>query len=121
MPTVLIVDDNADMLELIADTLEMNGFQVLKALNGQIAWEIITSLKSLKGLVVLSDIKMPELDGFELLHRVRNSEQFAQLPLLLMSGDQTDGTVALAARATDFILKPFRVEALRNKLLSFTT
>jgi CheY-like chemotaxis protein len=121
MPTVLIADDNVDMLELIADTLEMNGFQTLKAVNGEQAWEILHSLKSISGLIILSDVKMPKLDGFGLLQRVRSTQGFTHLPLLLMSGDLTDRNSSMAAEADDFVLKPFRVEALMEKLLAVSS
>jgi DNA-binding response OmpR family regulator len=116
MTTILIVDDNLDMLEMIADTLEMTGFKVIKASNGEIAWEVISSFKNPHGLILLSDVKMPKVNGFELLRRVRNTDRLAHIPVLLMSGDQTDSTAALAARADDFVLKPFRVEVLQQKL-----
>lgn len=116
MTTILIADDNVDMLELIADSLEMNGFEVLKAINGDEAWNILNTLEAVCGLVVLSDVRMPKLDGFGLLARVRGSERWPHIPFMLMSGDFTDQARALAAHADDFVLKPFRVEALQAKL-----
>ncbi len=121
MTTVLIADDSADMLELIADTLEMNGFGVLKAIDGAEAWNILSSMETLQGLVVLSDVHMPRMGGFELLRRVRSSPHWPYIPVLLMSGDRSDHARALEADADDFVLKPFRVEALQAKLMSISS
>jgi CheY-like chemotaxis protein len=121
MPTVLIVDDNADMLDLIADTLEMDGFQVLKAVHGEQAWNTLTSLRNVNGLIVLSDVKMPKIDGFELLRLVRSSERLSHVPFLLMSGDHSDQTAAQAAQADEFVLKPFRIDVLQQKLAAVSS
>ena len=121
MTTILIADDNADMLDLIADTLQMNGFGVMKAANGEEAWKIISSMEHLQDLVVLSDVHMPKLNGFELLQRVRNNKRWPYIPVLLMSGDHNDHDRALEADADDFVLKPFRVETLQAKLITVSS
>src|SRR5215211_5545082 len=83
--TVLLVDDYADARATIRDLLEENGYPVIEAANGQQALNILVSQKvSRIGLIVL-DLQMPVMDGWEFLKLVRNYVLLAHIPVLVVS------------------------------------
>ncbi|MFP6625939.1 MAG: UDP-3-O-acyl-N-acetylglucosamine deacetylase [Deltaproteobacteria bacterium] len=107
--TILIVDDDATVRQSIGGVLRDEGFSVLTAGSGQ---EAICCLADSGPHLVLLDVWMPEMDGIELLTRIRQTH--ADLPVIVLSGH---GNVEVAVRATklgavDFIEKPFSIEGL---------
>jgi two-component system, NtrC family, response regulator len=102
--TVLIVDDEAEILRTLKSFLGLCGFNVLTASSGI---EAIEAINSQKVHIVLSDISMPGMDGIELLKQIRSLDFSIQV--IMMTGFSTFNTtlVALENGATDYILKPF--------------
>ena len=102
--SILIVDDNDMLLELLANGFEMFGFNVRKADNGLDAWNLFNSEPV---DIVLTDIQMPGLDGIELSKRIRN--QSPHTKVALMTGGQTDAAEELLKDETVNYLfkKPF--------------
>ncbi len=102
--TVLVVDDELEILRTLKSFLTMNGFRVLVAKGGVEALEIIESEKV---HIVLTDVSMPGMDGISLLERVRKYDFSIQV--IIMTGYSTFNTTlqALELGATDYILKPF--------------
>jgi len=103
---VLIVDDSK-IIRTTVSRLIRKSFDVREENNGETGWKAIATDPSI--VVVFSDIMMPELDGFGLLERVRNSPdpRIRDLPVIMISGDEDDATKkrARAAGANDFITK----------------
>ena len=101
---ILVVDDEEMMRELLVDVLAMEGYTVETAENGQVAME---RLKASPPLLVISDIKMPRMNGFELLKAVK--ESFPSMRIIMMTGYSDDFTVkdALRLNADEYIIKPF--------------
>ena len=103
---VLIVDDSRIVRATISRLIRKS-FDIREESNGEAGWQAIASDPSI--MVVLSDIQMPELDGFGLLERIRNSEdqRIRGIPVIVISGDEEDATKkrAKAAGANDFITK----------------
>ncbi|MFZ4573446.1 MAG: response regulator [Phycisphaerales bacterium] len=119
--TVLVVDDERDLLELVAYNLKRAGYDVLTAQNGRRGLDVISESKP--DLVVL-DVMLPELSGTEIATRVRANPLTASIPIIMLTakGTETDQVVGLAVGADDYISKPFsmkillaRVEALLRR------
>lgn len=110
--TILVVDDMLDVLELNSILLEQNGCKVIKATNGVEALEAINSAPNLVDLVV-SDIRMPMMDGLELTRRIKQTKP--ETPVILCSG-LADANWK-AAGADDFVAKPYSVSDLLEKIL----
>ena len=79
---VLVVDDNPDVLVVLRALLELKGFQVVTAEDGDIAWEF---LKQIRPDVIVTDMRMPKVDGGELIRRVRSSPGFSGVPIVAIS------------------------------------
>jgi two-component system phosphate regulon response regulator PhoB len=119
--TVLVVDDERDLLELVAYNLKRAGYDVLTAQNGRRGLDTISESKP--DLVIL-DVMLPELSGTEVASRVRANPLTASIPIIMLTakGGETDQVVGLAVGADDYIAKPFsmkillaRVEALLRR------
>lgn len=81
--TVLIVEDNADALDLLGMYFEAQGFIVKSARDGIEGWQLLTSERP---SIVLSDYFMPNMDGVELCERMRRDGRYADIPFILMTG-----------------------------------
>jgi signal transduction histidine kinase/DNA-binding response OmpR family regulator len=110
-PTVLVVDDEIDTAELLRDTLRAEGFRAQVAHHGRQALELIARKRP--DLVIL-DIMMPGLSGFEVLEALRRDPQTASIPVLVLTarGEAADQKRGLDLGAKRYINKPFDVRAL---------
>lgn len=102
--TVLVVDDEMEILRTLKSYLSINGFRVLAAKSGAEAMEIVESEKI---HIVLTDVSMPGMDGISLLEKIRRYDFSIQV--IIMTGFSTFNTTlqALELGAADYILKPF--------------
>jgi DNA-binding response OmpR family regulator len=109
---ILVVDDETRMIGFIRMNLELEGFQVLEAHNGLEALENIRT--SLPDLVIL-DVMMPELDGFETLRILR---EFSNIPVIMLTakGEEDDRVFGLELGADDYITKPFGPRELSSRV-----
>lgn len=109
---ILIVDDELDMLELIGSFLQRQGFHVITANNGTGALHQLE--KEAIDLVVL-DIMMPDMDGFEVCQRIR---QTSQIPILFLTARsyEEDRIKGLEIGADDYIMKPFSLRELAARI-----
>jgi len=106
---ILIVYDEAGVRELLADALRLAGFETLTAADAMIAQ---TLLRSVKPDLLVVDINMPLMDGFEFIERIRSNGD--QTPALMLSarGERADITRGLTLGADDYVTKPFGLEEL---------
>jgi EAL domain-containing protein (putative c-di-GMP-specific phosphodiesterase class I)/FixJ family two-component response regulator len=109
--SVLVVDDDDGIRELVGFALRRAGFDVIEASNGQAALDIVAAGEV--AMVVL-DMGMPEMSGTYVVQALRARPETATLPVLLMtgSGDEMSVIEGLAAGADDFLLKPIRLDEL---------
>jgi two-component system alkaline phosphatase synthesis response regulator PhoP len=109
---ILIVDDEPDILEFLKYSLEMNGFAVFTALNGI---DALLSLSNKPDLILL-DIMMPQMDGYEVCRRIRENPDFKETPLIFLTAraSEKDEIKGLELGASDFIAKPIST----NKLIA---
>ena len=110
---ILLVDDEEDIRDVLGMTLSDMGYQVLTAANGKTAWETFLSEKP---PIVLTDIKMPVMDGIELLQCIKRENPEAEVIMITGHGDMDLAIKSLKHRATDFITKPINVDALEISL-----
>ena len=105
-PRVLIADDDRDILELVGFRLQTSGYDVLKAEDGEEALRV--AAESTPDLVVL-DVMMPKLDGYEVTRRLRAEEATARIPVILLTARVQEADIArgFEAGADDYLKKPF--------------
>jgi formate hydrogenlyase transcriptional activator len=108
-PSILVVDDTRANIGFLLETLSQAGYRVRVAPDGETALEQIQY--SLPDLVLL-DVMMPGIDGFETCRRIRKQPQLAQLPVIFMTAlsDAQDKVRAFSAGADDYVTKPFQSE-----------
>lgn len=106
---VLVVDDKQMMRDSVGATLQRAGYTVVAASNGEVALRMVAKHRP---AAVVTDLKMPEMDGLELLQRLAQSDD--QLPVVLMTayGSINDAVSAMKAGAFDFVQKPFEGDQL---------
>jgi DNA-binding response OmpR family regulator len=111
MAFILVVDDQPQLLESIQMTLELAGYRVCTAGTGI---EALTVLQAQLIDLILTDIGMPQLDGYQLCRRVRADGRWSAIPLLVLSarGAEEDKRYAKALGADDYLMKPIEPEEL---------
>jgi signal transduction histidine kinase len=109
MNRLLIIDDELPILEMMDLSLSSEGYEVLTAESGEKGLEIFEREKP--GLII-TDIKMPGMDGLEVLRRIRGSQNEAEVIVITGHGDMDTAITALQHGASDFITKPVREDAL---------
>ena len=112
---ILLVDDEAGFAELLRDLLEMDSYEVMLAHDGQ---EGLEKLETFIPDVIISDIVMPRLSGFELFKRVKAQPSIASIPFLFITGFQDDRVLAEARKVGVFgiLRKPVDIEQIESRL-----
>lgn len=105
---VLVVDDDPDILEALAEILEVEGFSVRRARNGQ---EALDRLEPAPDLILL-DLMMPVMDGWEFAQRLRQLELRQRAPVIVLSADRNVGAKARDIGAVGHLAKPFELNEL---------
>jgi putative two-component system response regulator len=116
---VLIVDDEYVGRETLQSVLEGEGYRLEMAENG---WQAIEKAKALLPDVILLDVMMPGMTGYEVCQRIRNDPQVAEIPIIILTAldDRESLLNSLKAGADDFISKPFDRYELRARLIGIT-
>ncbi len=111
MRTILIIEDNRTILENTAEILSLEGYDVLTATNGKKGLE---KMHTLIPDLIICDLLMQEMDGFELLLEVGKNPKFSKIPVIFFSAktEKKDIKKALDAGAVDYIIKPFELDDL---------
>lgn len=106
MKKILVVEDNLDVRENIAEILELSGFQVIAAENGKIGVDM--ALREQPDLI-LCDVMMPELDGFGVLHILSRNQRTSDIPFIFLTAkaEKEDFRRGMSLGADDYITKPF--------------
>jgi CheY-like chemotaxis protein len=108
---VLVVDDDPDILEALSEILEAEGFEIRRARNGK---EALERLEPDPPHLILLDLMMPVMDGWEFAQRMRQKPDFAAIPIIVLSADRNVGSKAKDIGAMGHLAKPFEL----NDLLS---
>lgn len=106
---VLLVDDNPKNLDVLSDLLIQNEYKVRTARSGKVA---LSYLENQEPGIILLDIKMPEMDGFEVCRKIKSDPKLQQIPIIFISAlnELEDKTKAFSVGGVDYITKPFQVE-----------
>ncbi|MEG5058698.1 PAS domain S-box protein [Microcoleus sp. A2-C5] len=117
-PKILVIDDKWANRSVISNLLSPIGFEVSEANDGQEGWEKILEMQP---DLIVTDLLMPELDGYELIKRVRDSENFKDIVIIVSSASvfETDQYRSLEAGGNTFIPKPVQATELLEKLQKY--
>ncbi|WP_323960023.1 response regulator [Arthrobacter sp. JZ12] len=112
---ILVVDDDADIRDLVSTKLESSGYEVETAGDGAAGLEL--ALGNSYSLII-SDIMMPGMSGVEMVHRLRSAEPAVTVPVILLTAknQERDIQTGFAAGITDYIVKPFSPRALAARV-----
>lgn len=115
MKSILAVDDEEHILELLSYNLERDGYHVLKADSGEDALELLNKEKV---DLVLLDWMLPGIDGIEVLRRIRAHKNMRTLPVIFLTakGDEISKVVGLEVGSDDYLVKPFGVHELLARI-----
>jgi two-component system alkaline phosphatase synthesis response regulator PhoP len=110
--TILVVDDQSNVRQLLQEYLTEQGFNVLTATDGQNA--LYTARRATPDLILL-DIMMPKMDGYQFLRQYR---QERQTPIIIITAreEETDAVLGLDLGADDYVIKPFRMRELLSRI-----
>jgi hypothetical protein len=114
--TVLLVDDDARNIFALSSVLERHGMKVLTATTGREAIDLIGENPHIS--IVLMDIMMPEMDGYETMQQIRAGGEFRRLPIVALTAKAMKGDreKCLEAGASDYLAKPVNTEQLLTML-----
>ncbi|MEE9613757.1 MAG: response regulator [Thermodesulfobacteriota bacterium] len=116
-PRVLVVDDSDESLFLLSSKMEAEGYEVAGATNGM---EALEKVKSFHPDIVLLDVMMPQLDGYEVCRRLKSDEDTRYIPVIMITGkgELEDKVMGLGLGAEDYITKPYSMVELSARVRS---
>ena len=111
----MVIEDQPDLSRLLLIVLKRGGFDACAAANGT---DGLRLAEEQNYDLVLSDIELPDIDGFEICRRIKQNPKLRLVPIILMSGRLAEGNEALALKlgAVDYVSKPFRLENILSKV-----
>jgi CheY-like chemotaxis protein len=114
--TVLLVDDDSRNIFALSSVLERRGMKVLTATTGREAIELVEKTQNLA--IVLMDIMMPEMDGYQTIEKIRQNPAYRRLPIVALTAKAMKGDreKCLEAGASDYLAKPVNTEQLLSAL-----
>lgn len=114
---ILLVEDNPEILESLAEILQTQDYWVETAMNGQEAFQKLDSLNRIPDLVV-SDIKMPIMDGYEFLEKVRRNDTYYRIPFIFLTalGEEDQIRYGWDKGVDAYIVKPFNLDSLLSTI-----
>ena len=120
-PTLLMAEDEEDTASLIKFLLERAGYHVVHAPDGRQAQQLIDTMPPPN--LILLDIMLPHLSGLQLLPYIRQKADWQRVPIVMLTADSSEHDIqqALAAGASDYMVKPFNPRELTARLSRFLT
>ena len=120
LPDILIVDDKPANLKLLSGMLKEQHYKIRAAVSGKLALEAANSAPP---DLILLDINMPEMDGYQVCRRFKEDEKLKDIPVIFLSAlsETTDKVSAFEAGGVDYITKPFRIEEVRARVETHLT
>lgn len=108
---ILVVDDDEQIRTFLIKSLEFEGYQIISASDGVEGWKILQGEKP--DLVIL-DVRMPGMDGIEVLEKIRGDTEFKKIPVIMLTGESSDVNIisGLSTGADHYITKPFTISSV---------
>lgn len=115
---ILIADDSPTIRKFVAIALKMQGFEVLAAADGMEAIELLPSNNI---DLIITDLNMPNLDGFELIKSVRENEEFKEIPIIILSSLSGSDEIKKGEKcgANAYVIKPFDPKRIQYEVAKF--
>ena len=112
---ILVVDDEPNIREMIKDSLELADYTVVMAANGK---EALGKIYSEVPDLILLDVRMPEMGGYEVCQKIRDDLLLRNLPIIMLTaqGEERDELMGLSTGADDYLVKPFRTALLLARI-----
>lgn len=117
-PLILVVEDHADTRYFLRCLMEIHGYMVAEAVNGEQAIEMAARMQP---DLILMDMTLPLINGLECMRRIRGMDTLRAVPIVFLSGraEAANRAAALAAGCDDYLVKPFNIEQLENAVKRF--
>ncbi len=117
-PKILVVEDNQDNREMVVKALKFNGYQVVEAVDGE---EAIEKVKAEHPDLILLDIFLPKMDGYEATRRLKGDTSLRNIPIIALTAHAMKGSMeeALAVGCDGYISKPIDVRELPKHIQRF--
>ena len=118
-PSIMIIEDDRIISGLLQHILARRGYQIHVALDGRMATAMIEEIEPPH--LILLDVMLPFVDGFELLKQIRSKPNWTELPIIMLTSKAQEKNIvrALEAGADDYIVKPFQPEELVARVRRF--
>ncbi len=112
---ILVVDDEADLVETVRFPLEAEGFHVLTSYNGE---DALNQARKEKPDLILLDLMLPKLDGYKVCRLLKFDERYKHIPILMLTAktQERDKLLGKETGANEYITKPFDIDDLINKV-----
>ncbi len=120
MKKILVIDDDVLLRKILIMFLTAHGYRVITAENGASGWQLIQQ-ENLD--LIICDLMMPELDGIEILTRLRRNSDVSNIPFIVISGnkDEASQELLLTLGANYYLIKPFTPEKLLKVISQYLT
>ncbi len=118
MKKILIVDDEADIIEILQFVLETNGYQCLTALDGE---EGLKLARETHPDLIILDVMMPKINGYKISRLLKYDNKYKDIPIIMITArsQEEDKIIGEETGADEYITKPFQVEYVLEKVKSY--
>ncbi len=115
---ILVVDDEVDFCDSLKQSLEAGGYRVITVYDG---YQGLQNARSEKPDLILLDVLMPHMDGFDVLMRLKRNERTKRIPVIMLTAKSDTAAIFKSQElsATDYLIKPFQFEELLNLMKSY--
>ena len=112
---ILVVDDDPDIVEMLADILELEGFEPLTAANGT---EALTIARNDSPFLILLDVMMPDIDGFLVCEKLKEDSSTKEIPIVMVTAKRDSASYldAITVNADGYISKPFEISEIMKEV-----
>ena len=116
---IMVVDDEPDILFTVGQMLEMSGYDVVKASNGN---ECFNELEKAIPDLVLLDIMMPEINGWDVAAKIKENPKWTDIPIIFLTAKGDTMSIGMGSLASeDYIVKPFDIKDLKERVEKILT
>jgi DNA-binding response OmpR family regulator len=115
---ILVVDDEVDLVETVRFSLELEGYDVLVAYNGE---EALNQARKENPDLILLDLMLPKLDGYKVCRLLKFDERYKHIPVLMLTAkiQEKDKATGMETGANEYITKPFEMDELMKKVKGY--